>query len=84
MLKSVRGQSGWHHKDYRVIYKLWSQKTMKQDESNGDPKFTTKIKLEDKLLNHLKTNIKHFWKWRRMCRAYINPILKFDVGQMNS
>ncbi len=46
MLKSIRGLRNWCHKDCKVIYRLWKQKIVKQDESNGDPEFTVIIGLE--------------------------------------
>jgi hypothetical protein len=52
MLKSIKGLSGWHYKYYRVIYRLWRLKIMKQDESDGDAEFTIIIKLGGKLTNY--------------------------------
>jgi hypothetical protein len=57
---------------------------VKQDESNNDSKFTSTIGLGGKSSNHWKINRRQSWKWRRVCRAYTNPILKFDVGLMSS
>jgi hypothetical protein len=36
MLESIRGLSGWCHKDYKVIYKLWKQRIVEQNELDGD------------------------------------------------
>jgi hypothetical protein len=30
MLESIKGLSGWSHKDYKMIYKLWRQRIVKQ------------------------------------------------------
>ncbi len=57
---------------------------MKQDESDGDPKFTTTIGLGGKSTGYWKLDIKQSWKWKGICKAYRNPTLKFDVGHMNS
>jgi hypothetical protein len=46
---------------------------MKQDESNGDPKFTTTIGLGGKSINYWKSNIIQFWKWSGVCKAYRTP-----------
>jgi hypothetical protein len=56
MLESIKSLNGWHHKDYKVIYRLWKQIIMKQNELNGEPKFTMTIRLGGKLLNHWNTN----------------------------
>jgi hypothetical protein len=37
LLESIRGLCGWHHKDYKVIYRLLRQRIVKQDKSDGDP-----------------------------------------------
>ncbi len=84
MLESIRGLSDWCHMDCRAIYKLWRRRIVKQDESDGDPKFTTTIGLGGKLTNYWRTNIWKSWKWRGVWRAYKNPILEFDVGQISS
>jgi hypothetical protein len=62
-----------------MIYRFWKQKIVKQDESDGDPEFTTTIRLGSKSTSYWKINERQFWKWKGMCRAYKNPILKFDV-----
>jgi hypothetical protein len=46
MLESIRGMHDWCHKDCKVIYRLWRQRIMKQDESNGDLEFIVTIRLE--------------------------------------
>ncbi len=56
MLESIRGLSGWHHKDYSAIYRLWRWRIMKQDELEGDPEFTTTIGFGGKLVNYWKIN----------------------------
>ncbi len=83
MLESIKGLSRWHHKDCIAIYRLWRQRIVKQDESDSDPEFITTIGLGWKLASYWKTNWRQFWKWRRLYKAYKNPISKFDVGQMN-
>ncbi len=45
MLENIRGLSNWCHKDYKVIYKLWRRRIVKQYELDGDSKFTTTIDL---------------------------------------
>jgi hypothetical protein len=62
MLESIRGLNGWHWKDYRTIYKLWWRRIMKQDESNGDPKFTVIITFGGKSLSHWKNKQKTILK----------------------
>jgi len=57
---------------------------VKQDESDGDPKFIAAIGLGGKSMSYWKPDKKQSWKWRRVCRAYKNPISEFNVGQMNS
>jgi hypothetical protein len=52
MLESIWGLSSWRYKDCRVIYKLWRQRIVKQDESNGDPKFIATIELGGKLASY--------------------------------
>jgi hypothetical protein len=52
MVESIRGLSGWCCKDYRAIYKLWRWRIMKQEESDGDPEFTTIIGFRGKLSSH--------------------------------
>jgi hypothetical protein len=80
MLESIRGLRGWHHKDCRVIYRLWRQRIVKQDELDRDPKFTMTIGLGCKLASYWKTNKRNFQKWKGVCRAYKNPISESDVG----
>jgi hypothetical protein len=58
MLKRIKGLSGWCHKNYITIYRLWRWKIVKQDELDGDPKFVVTIGLGGKLSNHSKTNKK--------------------------
>ncbi len=57
---------------------------MKQDELDGDSKFIVTIGFGGKLLSHWKINRRQSWKWKRVCKAYKNPISKSDVGQMSS
>jgi hypothetical protein len=57
---------------------------VKQDESNNDSKFTSIIGLGGNSSNHWKINRRQSWKWKGICRAYTNPILKFDIGLMSS
>ncbi len=83
MLKSIRGLCGWCHKDCIAIYRLWRWIIVKQDELDGDPKFIGTIGLGGKSASYWKTNKRQFWRWRRICRAYRNPISKSDVGQMS-
>ncbi len=64
-----------------MIYKLWRQRIVKQDESDGDPKFIMTIKVRCKLTSYWKSDRRQSWKWRGIYKAYRNPILKFDVGQ---
>jgi hypothetical protein len=71
MLESTKGLNSWHHKDCKTIYKLYKQRIMKQNESNGNLESTTIIGLGGKLLSHLKINRKQSWKWRGVCQAYI-------------
>ncbi len=59
MLESSRGLKNWCRKDYRTIYKLWRRRIMKQDESNGDSKFTTTIAFGGKLSRASKRNKNH-------------------------
>jgi hypothetical protein len=56
MLKNIKGLSGLRHKDSRAIYRLWRQRIVKHDESNGDSKFIAKIELGGKSANYWKTN----------------------------
>jgi hypothetical protein len=65
------------------MYKLSRWRIVKQDESDGDPEFTMTIRLGGKLTSYWKTNKTKFWKWRGVCKAYKNPISKFDVGHMS-
>jgi hypothetical protein len=80
MLKSIRGLCGYHHKDCEVIYKFWRQRIVKQDESYGDLEFKITIELGGKSTSYWKTDKREFRKCRRVCKAYRNPILEFDVG----
>jgi hypothetical protein len=74
MLESVKGLHGSHCKDYRAIYGFWRWKFVKQDESNGDLKFITTIKLGGKLASYWKIDRRQFQKWRGICKAYKNLI----------
>jgi hypothetical protein len=74
MLESIRGLNSWRCKDYIAIYWLWTWKIVKQDESDGDLKFTTTIGLGGKSASYWKTNIRQSWKCKGVCRAYRNPI----------
>ncbi len=56
---------------------------MKQEELDGDPEFTVAIGLRGKSASYWETNKRQSWKWKEECRAYKNPILKFDVGHMS-
>jgi hypothetical protein len=53
---------------------------MKQNESNGDPKFTATIRLGGKFTSYWKLDRRQFWKWKGVCRVYRNPISKSNVG----
>ncbi len=79
MLESIKGLSNWCCKDYITIYRLWRWRIVKQDESNGDPKFTLTIGLGGKSTSYWKTNRWKFWKWGGICKAYRNPISQYDV-----
>jgi hypothetical protein len=59
-------------------------KNCEQDESKGDPKFTTTIRLGGKSASYWMSNIRQYWKWRGGCKVYKNPILEYDVGQMSA
>ncbi len=48
MLESIKGLSGWHYKNCKVIYRLWRQRIVKQDESDGDLEFIVTIGLGGK------------------------------------
>jgi hypothetical protein len=61
MLESIRGLNGWRHKDYKMIYRLWRWRIVKQDELDGDLEFTMIIKLWGKLVNYWKTNKRQSW-----------------------
>jgi hypothetical protein len=74
MLESIKGLHNWCCKDCKIIYKLWKWRIVKQDESNGEPKFTTTIGLGGKLASYWKTNRRQFWKWKGICKAYKNFI----------
>jgi hypothetical protein len=52
MLESIKGLSGWRCKDYKMTYKIWRQRIVKQDESNGDSKLITIIGLGGKLASY--------------------------------
>ncbi len=54
MLESIKGLSGWHCKDYRMINRLWRWRIMKLDESDGDPAFIATIGLGGKLASYWK------------------------------
>ncbi len=56
---------------------------MKQDESNGDLEFITTIGLGSKSASYWKSDRRQSWKWKKICKAYRNPILEFDVGHTN-
>jgi hypothetical protein len=81
MLKNIKGINDWHHKDCKIIYRLWRWRIMKKDESDGDSEFTMTIGLGGKSPSYWKVKIRQFWKWRGVCRAYRNPISKSNVGQ---
>ncbi len=51
------------------------ERSVKQDESNGDLEFIMTIEFGGKLAS---------WKWTWICRVYKNPIFEFDVGQTSS
>jgi hypothetical protein len=53
-VKHVEGLSGWCHKDYKMIYKLWRQTIVKQDELDGDLEFIATIGLGGKLASYWK------------------------------
>jgi hypothetical protein len=55
MYASIRGLHDWRCKDCKAIYKIWIQKIVNQDESCGDPKFTTIIKLGSKSTSYWKS-----------------------------
>jgi hypothetical protein len=57
---------------------------MKQDEFDDDLEFITIIGLGGKSASYWKINRKQSWKWKGVCKAYRNPISKYDVGQMSS
>ncbi len=48
---------------------------MKQDEPDGDLEFILIIRLGGKSVSYRK--------WRRVCKAYKNPISKSNVGHMS-
>jgi hypothetical protein len=52
MLENIRGLSSWHCKDHIMIYRLWRRRIVKQDEFDGDPKFTTTIRIGGKLTSY--------------------------------
>jgi hypothetical protein len=58
MLENIKGLNGWRCKDCEAIYKFWKQRIVKQNELNGDLKFTMIIGLGGKWLSHWKTNRK--------------------------
>jgi hypothetical protein len=47
------------------------------------PEVYNDIGLGGKSVNYWKIDKRQFQKWRGVCRAYRNPILEFDVGQMS-
>ncbi len=51
----------WRHKDYRAIYRLWRWKLVKQNELDGDSKFTTTIGLGGKSVSYWKINKRQSW-----------------------
>ncbi len=53
---------------------------MKQDESDGDPKFTTTIELGGKSTSYWKKDKWQSWIWKKICKAYRNRISKSNVG----
>jgi hypothetical protein len=73
MLENIRGLSDWCRKDYIMIYRLWRWRIVKQNELDGDSKFTMTIGLGGKLSSHWKTNKRQSWKWRDVWQAYRNP-----------
>ncbi len=56
---------------------------MKQDESDGDLKFTTTIGTGGSLASYWKSDRKQSWKWRGVYEAYTNPISNYDFGKMS-
>jgi hypothetical protein len=80
MLEHIKGLRNWHRKDCKAIYRFWKQRIVKQDESDGDPKFTTIIGFGGKLISYWKSNKRQFWKWKGICKAYKNPISESNVG----
>jgi hypothetical protein len=56
---------------------------MKQDEWDDDLESTTTIGLGSKSTNYWKINKRQSGKWKGLCKAYKNPILKTDVKQIN-
>ncbi len=56
---------------------------MKQDELDGDSKFSSTIGLGGKSTSYWKTYRIQSLKWRGVCMAYKNAISKCDVGQTN-
>jgi hypothetical protein len=57
---------------------------VKQDELDGDSEFITTIELKGKLTSYWNTDRWESWIWKGVCKAYINPILKSNVGQTHS
>ncbi len=66
-----------------MIYRFWTLKIAKQDESNGESKFRVTIGFRGKLASYWKKDRIQFQKWRGVCRAYNNPILEYHVREMN-
>jgi hypothetical protein len=52
MLENIKGLCSWCHKDCKTIYKIWKQKIVKQDESNGDLEFIVTIGIGGKLTSY--------------------------------
>ncbi len=63
-----------------MIQTLWKRRVVKQDESNGDPEFIATIGLEGKLIIYWNIDKRQSWKWIKVCKAFKNPILEFNVG----
>jgi hypothetical protein len=83
MVEIIRGLTGWCCKIYENNYRFWRWRIMKQDEWVGNLEVIVTIGLGSKSSNHWKTNKKQSWKWKGIYKAYKNPILEYDVGQMN-
>ncbi len=80
MFESIKGLSGGCCNNCKTILKIWKWRIVKQDESDGNLESTTTIRLGGRLSSHWKPNKIKFWQLTGVCRAYRNPILKYDVG----